>query len=309
MITLLPFKTRSLQSMLMTLLGVGFCSGCASFTQVGIRTVEHNPRRSGVVSEELVNYSPPKPLLLPTSGNPELKLKCEKTVRFKVKYVKPSHEERELRREITLLQKSLEDMYGKGSIIDKILWLPFLPIVLIEAPLLMDKRVETKYERISGSETTKASFRYEEKVVPAAGITLSIPEIGNCVTDDKGIGHLRGPPEKYDKGLRFTHGGSGMVYLIRRTKHQREVEYKAPWHDQAKAANILIGAGLTVLKVKNIVAVGGGPWAIAGAVIVDLVTGAIIGYIIDVAATETKLEVYYRWTIVSENRSESSAGG
>jgi len=278
------------------------CGACARFRQVGTRTVEHRPERIGPVSETLVRYHPPEIKSTPTSSNPQLKVLCEKDIRTKIQYRAESHEERVLQREVSSLQSALEDISEAPDslrVTAAILNLPF-EVIYTVVGLSPGMHTETEYEPIPRSEGYRTTYDYEESTVPASGVRLSSNDLGSCVTNELGTATLSGAADKYDSGIRLTHIGSRKTYIIRRTKHERQVTNKAPWRDEALLTSNVAGAALTAWRAKNIVAVGGGPAAVAGAVLVDVITGLAIGYVIDIAATETGIEYYYRWSILPD---------
>lgn len=278
------------------------CQGCASFAHVDTRIVDHPPRRIGPVSQELIRYYPPKIISVHNGNSVELSLSCEKTVNSKIEFEIPTHDEKVLQREVSKFEKALEDNYLRGHLVNRILWLPFLPIILLEYPFLTDKIIENKYETIQGSENKRFDYKYEEKTVPASDITLNSNKIRGCTTNDQGICTLVGNPSAFDNGIEIVHEGSGEIYYIQRTKHAKTVISKAPWYNQARIGNILLGAGLTVIRVEKIIAMGGGPLTIGGAIIIDIATDCVIGYIIDILATEERTEYFYRWSVVPSNR-------
>lgn len=282
-------------------------SSCASFSQVGTRTVEHRTRRVGPVSEGLIRYHAPRGISFPTEESPKLVLKCEKEVDLKIEYKIPTHEEKILKRRVTKFQDDLEEMFEGlgdddplivfGSVILIPVWICLSPLILFFG----GSYEQTRHEKIPGSDRTKIHYKQETQTISASGIMVEVEGIGSSTTDGEGVVVFNATPSIFDRGVQISHGGSGQRYTIRRTEHIRTHQYKPPWRDEVKVMYTLAGAWLTIKRIKNIIALGGGPLSIAGAVIFDLATGLAVGYIIDIATTETETKRYYRWSIIPLN--------
>ena len=281
-------------------------SGCATFREAGTRTVKHLEIRERPISQTLKRYHAPRTVQFPSVEDQTLVLKCEQEVDVKVSYRTPAHEERILKRKVTGFQATLEDLFSNlnddnpslvfWSVIGIPVWIGLAPLSL----LTNGTHEETKYDPIPGSESSFVHYMHESQTVAAPGVKIELVGIETEVTDSKGLVGFSAPPTAFDQGVRIIHGGSSQTYLIRRTKHFRTREYKAPGADEAQLTSNVVGAYLTIRKVKKIAALGGGPAAIAGAVLVDIATGLAVGYVIDVAATRTEKVVYYRWSILPE---------
>jgi len=285
--------TRSTSPLFLCLIAaILFCS-CTQFSQVGTRWVRHQPIREGPVSTEFDSYGLVRVLSFPTKDSPQLRLYQEKIFKVKIQYAITSHEENVLKRKPTRLEKSLENT-GKTFENNPVLGvfsLAFLPLDILVGSTPSE---ETKYERLPEPERSEWNYKYETKVVPAASEIFKAVGMGNAVTDINGIAEFQTSPERFDKGQYIYHEGSGLRYLVQREKLTREV--KAPWYPEANIAALLVSTALTVRGLENIIAIGGGPYAIAAVIIKHVVIDVAVGYIIDVAATKT--EEYYQWIVI-----------
>ncbi len=295
-------------------------NGCATFMQVGTRDVKRAEINEGPVQETLLRYHTPQLLAFPTEEAPELRLKCEKTVEVTTRYKMKMHQERVLNRSVShyeILWEDAVDNLTSDNLVDILLGLygiagttVMTPVYLMVAVMfpkeeqlqIFDKFEQVQYERIPGSDFD--DFRYErsEKQKPAISTRLELRNGIKAFANSDGIVGFRVQPSAFDRGLGLIFPDTGQEYIIRREKHSRTVEHVAPWRDGARLANDLVGAGFTLKKIANLLAIGAGPFAIAGAIVVDVATGFAIGYIIDVVATENETQVYYRWTIAPKTR-------
>lgn len=281
--------------------------GCATFEQVGTREVERGEIKEGPVLEELIRYHPPLSLAFPTDEKPVLILKCKKAVDVTVRYRTTLYKERVMRRSVTFYQLNWEDAIDRldsdnivialSGILLMPIYIAMLPISLITGEFHEIEDVE--YEKIPGSEINDFRFDNETRVIAASGVRLELENAGIATADDEGIVQFRIHPSAFDRGLKLTYKETGQEYIIRRERRLRTAEYVAPWHDEARLANDLIGTFFALKKISNMLAIGAGPFAIAGAIVIDVATGLVIGYVIDVVATRSETQEYFRWTIVS----------
>ena len=273
-------------------------SGCAKHRVAGVRKVEHSPIRIGIVEEEFVNHFPVEIQHFPTDDKPYLKIYLKKRVKQKVEYQKKSHYE-------TVYQKDVGTIERTGNVLkssfDHHVVLGFFSLIFSPIYLLIDwythnnkKYKDTKYEKIPGSEKVVTQYNYKTEGMPASYVTIALEKNGIKKTDKNGIATFKIKPEMFDIGLKLQNRDNNEVYMIRREK--RIKAYMADWHPEAKLANALYSIGATAYKVRKVVVLGGGPYAIAGAIIVEVVSGVIVGYTIDITA-KRKSE-HYQWSIV-----------
>lgn len=218
-------------------------SGCATFREVDTRTFKHEEVREHPVLQKLKRYHAPMAVKLPSDGDPVLVLKCEKEVDIKVKYRTPTHEDRVLERHVTGFQSTLEDLFSYLGDDDPSLvfwgavgipvWIGLSPVSL----LTDGTHKETRYDPIAGSESSFVHYKNETKTVAAPDRQLELVGIGTGVTDSKGLVKFSAPPSAFDQGVRMVVDGASQAYVVRRTKHFRTRENKAPWRDEAKLVN------------------------------------------------------------------------
>lgn len=282
-----------------------YSTGCATFNAVGTRTVKHSVIRDGPISQDLNHYNAPEAVRFPSENDQTIILKFTKVVDKKIKYRTPTHEEKILKREVTEFQSYLEMVFSSlnDDYIPMALYTAaVLPICIVISPLFlfMGSHEETQYELIPGLESEVIHYHNETDTYPASDIKIELHGIEPKITDTNGLVSFSVSPAFFDRGVSIFHGGSSQTYIIKRSKHYRTREYKAPWRDEAQITSTAFGTIVSARKIKYIASLGGGPVAIAGAVLFDIVTGLAVGYIIDVAASRTEKIIYYRWSILLE---------
>jgi hypothetical protein len=273
-------------------------SGCATFEAKGVRKVESRPIRIGVIEESFVKYFPLAVKHFPTYDNNELIVQLKKSIKQKIEYHKKRHDEQiyqleggPLDREAQRLKRSF-DSNPIAGIMDLIL--SPLMILMDIHPATYKPYRETRYEKIPGSEEIATEYRYDLKNLHAVNVAISLEKYGISKTNEKGEATFIVNPAFFDDGLNLYNMETNEYYLIKREKIVRK--YKADWYAGAKLSNELYSIGATAYKVRKAIILGGGPYAIAGAIIVEVASGLIIGYIIDMAAN--KSSEYYQWSII-----------
>ncbi|MCK5232752.1 MAG: hypothetical protein KAR13_20930 [Desulfobulbaceae bacterium] len=273
-------------------------SGCATYEAKGVRKVDSRPIRIGVIEENFVKYFPLTVKHFPTHDNNELIVQLKKSIKQKIEYHKKSHDEQiyqleggPLDREAQRLKRSF-DSNPIAGIMD--LLLSPLMILMDIHPATYKPYSDTRYEKIPGSEKIATEYRYDTKNVLAVNAAVSLEKYGVSKTDERGEAKFVVNPVLFDEGLILHNMESNESYIIKREKIIRK--YKADWYAGAKLSNDLYSIGAIAYKVRKAIILGSGTYAIAGAIIVEVASGLIIGYIIDSAAN--KSSEYYQWSIL-----------
>ncbi len=255
-------------------------SGCATYEMTGVRKVDGRPIRIGVIEENFVNYFPITVKHFPTQGNHELVVHLKKRIKQKIKYHKNTHDEQiyqleggPLDREANQIKRDFE-AHPIAGIMELIL--SPLRILIDLHPATYKPYRETRYEKIPGSEKIVIEYRYDTINLPADNATVSLEKYGVSKTNENGEAKFIVNPSLFDKGLKLHNMETNEAYLIKREKIIRK--YKADWYAGAKISNDLYSIGAIAYKVRKAVILGSGPYAIAGAIIVEVASGIIIGY-------------------------------
>lgn len=285
---------------------IPFLIGCVpKWSHVDTVEVRESTKRIGVVSSDLYLYHAPRAITFPTGTDGKLVLKFEKILKNEVEYNTPIFKQKVLKRKIRLSEEHRENIFKEitegDSILLKIFAIIGLPINILLSPLWDhfegEPKTQTKVLKIPDSDSVEVFHDIEFNSVPAAGIEVHLIGVGKTVTSKEGIASFVVDSGIFDQGVILENKSYKNRYLIKREKYTKTYTYVAPWRDAAQLASNASTAYLIFKKTRNVMAIGGGPYAIAGIVIVEIATGLFVGYVIDVLATSKRTDEFYRWKI------------
>jgi len=254
-----------------------------------------------VVDENFESYLPFQVIRFPSHSSPRLKVLVRKRLNENVRYETTFHRENVLTWEAGIGERCY--VAGAFSISPYILFgnagLVVFPLVYF-SDWVHDffPRKEPKYERIPNSEWISESFRTGTRDVPAASQTVIARQSDTVRTDQQGCAEFHIQPTECETAIEIHHVESGSTYLLQRVRREREV--KEAWFDKAKTISNVLGITVTIVNVGRKAALGASTGAILVALVIDLVTGAVIGYLFDevLEGVGTKTVSYYEWLFV-----------
>lgn len=280
--------------------------GCVpKWRNIGTEEVRKKSKRVGIISTETHIYHAPRAITFPSETDGELVLKFDKLMKSTVEYNTPIYKQKVLSRKISIAEVGRENIIKEitegSSIPLKIIALIGLPINILLSPLCdhFEGEPETQINRVEipNSDSVEVFYDIEYNSTPANGIEIDLSGIGKTITTNEGYASFKVDPELFNQGVVLENKADMKKYLIKREKHTKTYNYVAPWRDAAQLASNVQTVYLTFKGVKNVIAIGGGPYAIAGTVIVEVATGLFVGFIIDVLATSERTDEFYRWKI------------
>ena len=275
-------------------------TNCAQYKYVGTRFVEGYPKKQGPVADSLIQYSPLKVTRFPDETSQVLEVSLKKEIDITIQYNQYSHTENIYQKSPSLIEEHAEDLVDNFEISPAIgiIHLGFWPVfVLLDALTGKEPYKPKKYEDKPGTDSLTITFKQEQKTVPAIGETLISSESDTVITNENGIAQFYSDPSRFDSGVKITHVETRDSYIVKRILKERTV--KGEWVAPSKFISNIVGTAVTIKKLKNMFAAGAGPPALVVAVAVDVLTGAVIGYIIEQVGTTT--EQYYQWVLVRAN--------
>jgi hypothetical protein len=209
------------------------------------------------------------------------------------------HDELVLTRTPTRGQGPLENAGRelRSNVVAGLMNLALLPLeIIIELPPYVPAPPkETQFEPIVGSERIEAIYASEAQTQAMANKQLVSARFGTVVTDANGIVTFPAVPADFDQGIVVQQASTGEKYLIQRTRTSETS--RANWYPAVNLANNVVGGLMTIRKIGGIIIAGGGVVAVVVALIVDLATGAIIGFLIDALATSTV--DHFQWLVMN----------
>ena len=276
-------------------------AGCARYRFSGERLERGQPRRTGVVIESFSGYFPIEARRFPTTTVPFLKVMLRKRLEVAEEYAQDAHRERILKRQKSKAEAYwivFAEMLGLSLYLGDPTWKILMPATVLAISAVPGPKPDYRYERIQGSDTVEVSNRSSFREVPAPGETLQIQGSAPVRTDENGIATVPVRPEQWDTGITLKHIESGTTYFLCRIRHEREV--RKDWVRKAKTISNIVGFAVTVVKMGKMVATGVGAGAIVVAAVIDLLTGALIGYLFEEVTEDigTKTVSYYEWVFV-----------
>lgn len=283
------------------LLVVTLCSSCVGYESTGTREVDDGTSRIGSVSETLKSFGMLRIVSYPTKSNPIISFKVEKYVEVKIQYIRKSHKEIVLKRNASRTQRAFEKVNKtlNQNAIAGILEFALVPFALLGDILPYTPSIgeETRYKRIENSEIDDVFFEYKTEKKAGAGEGFSVQTFGHFISDEDGLVQFTPRPEEFSDGITVYHRNSGSRFLI--MSERKESTSRAEWYPFAKTANVIFQIGAMIRRIrtaKNIIDAGGGPITLASAIVVDAVSGMVIGFIIDYYSKTTN--EYYQWSVI-----------
>lgn len=280
--------------MMLTLL----MTGCSRYQAVGVREVKKPPVKIGIVEEKFIKYFPLRLSNVPNNNSNALTISVKKQIGQKVVYHSQIHDETIYEREAGPIEDEAVrvERHFDANPIAGILELALAPlkILLDYHPAVYKKHKQRKYEKVPNSERYSSSFKENLVTKPETNARLILEGYGYRRTNVNGEVTFRVTPSMFDNGVKLNMVDNNQVYIIKREKVIRK--YKADWYPSAKLISDLATIGVVAYKVRRVVVLGGGPYAIAGAILVEAASGLIIGFVIEIASN--KSQEYYHWSLV-----------
>jgi len=296
-------------------------SGCAGpeFRVVRVKTVCDNPDFVGTSNRFVSRYFPPTILSDPNLEVCDISIFCELEAIDVLKYEKCCHNMATLERELTPSQLYLEN--AKRDFSKNPALIPFIvvgvptivPLLFFFEESLGGGIVQTKTERVEGSEECSFFNKNNPLKEPASGIEITVEGFGTGMTDNNGRVSFDIPMDEFDAGVKIIYNHTEETYVVKRTLMTEIIERTAPWYDTARFLNsfsiaytagnntskevkkikIVRQSGVACQVIKGLTRIG---WAL----VIDYVSGKIIGYIIETKGKWQESKAFYVWTILPE---------
>ena len=270
-------------------------ASCTKYRKTGEREVISSNSSIKDIEYTFIHYFPISGITFPDDKNNKLTIILNKNVLKRTEHQYNAHTEEILEREIGPIEYEADKVnksFSKNFILGTIeLALSPLRIIVGSGSKI---RSQTKYKKKSGSDKKKSSIKLEEVVRTAYNVRIKLDGYGVTRTNENGEATFIVNASEFDTGKKIHNIESGDTYLIKR--EIIFVKGRADWYEPIKLASDIATVFQIIYKVRRGLILGSGPYAIVVAVVTEIATGLVVGFVLDIAST-TKHRCY-RWSLI-----------